>query len=133
MKPVMLSAVVVLAAGNAATAGDAYAYSIRDYRPFCRARVTEICKVPAPVNLGMPKVLDQGTDVRARQQTTLQCRDWQGGRVFTDQTGRRWELGSPVPLRQPPQQLTGNIFTGMDGRSLFMTTDQLIFVELPKQ
>jgi hypothetical protein len=125
----MLATLVTASLGSSVLADGMYV--VRDYRPFCRSRITEICKVPAGPMLGMPT--PQGAGVPAGQAITLQCRDWEGGRVFTDQAGRRWQLASPVPLRQAPQQLTGTLFRGPDGQSLFMTSDRLVFVELPRQ
>jgi len=103
-------------------------FILRDMRLSCRTRMTEICRVPTP--LTMPRMVGDGTGAAPGQPAVLQCSNWQGGRHFSDQNGRRWQLVSPVPMRQTPAELRGMIFRGPDGTSIFMTPDKLVFVEI---
>lgn len=122
----LLTVVAMLLLGQSATAQDLFI--LRDMRLSCRTRMTEICRVPTP--LTMPRMVGDGTGGAPGQQAVLQCNNWQGGRHFTDQNGRRWQLVSPVPMRQNPAELRGMMFRGPDGSSVFMTPDRLVFVEL---
>lgn len=122
----VLATVALFLLGQMLTAQDLLI--LRDMRLNCRTRMTEICRVPTP--LSMPRMVGDGTGAAPGQQVVLQCSNWQGGRHFTDQNGQRWQLVSPVPMRQNPVELRGMIFRGPDGTAVFMTPDKLVFVEL---
>ena len=124
-------AIALLSLALTASASAQEALILRDSRPLCRMRMTEILRVPAP-GLGATRMLGDCTGAPLGPPVTLDCKNWQGGRNFTDALGRRWQLVSPIPMLRTPEKLSGCLIKGPDGTAMFMTTERLMFVELPK-
>jgi hypothetical protein len=97
-----------------------YAHSCK----FGCGRITTIEKLTPVKNPDAPKVGDAGDD---RPMVALKVADWQEGRQFTDETGRRWCLVDGCPAAERPAAMKGWIMQGDSGDFFFLDESGALF------
>jgi hypothetical protein len=88
-------------------------------------RVRDVQPVPKPGSV-RPRE-DVPLDASRCEAVCLTALDWQCGRYFTDELGRRWYLIDGLPWSEKPATVSGTLVRSLTGRVLLITDSGRIY------